>query len=206
MSYSYHILSAGLFLLHAFLFFSCSSKFSKGIHYVTKEGGDDKNLTSIVMRDGKKWTARNLNLKLEGSFCYNDSTENCLKYGRLYTWELAMEGCEALGEGWRLPTSAEWEQMINHYGGIRNETEQSGKEAYRRLISGGDSGLDILFGGTRDASGGYRRIYGHGFYWTATERDSTHSWFYNFGKGGQFVNRYDDGEKLRAVSVRCINE
>jgi uncharacterized protein (TIGR02145 family) len=109
-----------------------------------------------------------------------------------------------LGKEWQLPTNEEWEQMAQYYGGIRFDTEQGGKEAYKRLIAGGDSELNILFGGTRDPSGGYRRVDGHGFFWTASEHDNTHAWFYNFGKGGQFVNRYNDGEISRAISVRCV--
>jgi len=110
-----------------------------------------------------------------------------------------------LGKEWRLPSNEEWEQMAQHYGGIRTDAGQDGKEAYKRLIEGGDSGFNILFGGTRDPSGGYRRVGAHGFFWTGTEYDSTNAWFYNLGKGGQFVNRHNDGEKPRAISVRCIN-
>ena len=157
------------------------------------------------MRDGRTWLTQNLNINIPGSYCYIDSSENCPKYGRLYTWESAKKGCEMLGKGWRLPTNEEWEQMAKHYGGIRTDTGQDGKEAYKRLIEGGDSEFNILFGGTRDPSGGYRRVEAHGFFWTATEYDSTHAWFYNLGKGGQFVNRHNDGEKPQALSVRCIN-
>lgn len=94
--------------------------------------------------------------------------------------------------------------MAHQYGGIRIDAGQDGTEAYRQLIAGGDSGFNILFGGTRDPSGSYRRREAHGFFWTSTESDSSHAWFYNLGKGGKFVNRHNDGEKPRAFSVRCI--
>ena len=164
------------------------------------------NIYSVrVMKDGRQWLTQNLNINMPGSYCYNDSLENCLKYGRLYIWESAKKGCEMLGKDWRLPTNAEWEQMAQHYGGVRTDTGQDGKEAYKRLISGGDSGFNILFGGTRDPSGSYRRVEAHGFYWTATQSDSTTAWFYNLGKGGQIVNRHNDGENSAAISVRCIS-
>jgi uncharacterized protein (TIGR02145 family) len=147
------------------------------------------------MQDGQQWLTQNLNINIPGSYCYNDPVENCSMYGHLYNWESAKNGCEMLGEGWRLPTNEEWEQMAKHYGGIRIDSIQDGKEAYKRLIEGGNSEFNILFGGTRDPSGGYRRVEAHGFFWTATEYDSAHAWFYNLGKGGQFVNRHNDGEK-----------
>lgn len=109
-----------------------------------------------------------------------------------------------LGKEWQLPTNEEWEQMVQHYGGVRIESKQDGKEAYKRLIQEGDAQFNIVFGGTRDPTGGYRRLEAHGFYWTATESDSANAWFYNLGKGGQIVNRHVDGEKSQAISVRCI--
>ena len=39
------------------------------------------------------WMAENLNYESENSFCYNDSVEYCAEYGRLYTWESAMQAC-----------------------------------------------------------------------------------------------------------------
>ena len=46
------------------------------------------------------------------------------------------------------------------------------------------------------------RLDEHGLYWTATESDSEHAWFYNFGRLG--LNRHRGGNKSMAVSVRCI--
>ena len=34
--------------------------------------------------------------------------------------------------------------------------------------------------------------------------DSFHAWFYKLGKCGQFVNRHNDREKSRAISVLCV--
>ena len=53
-----------------------------------------------------------------------------------------------------------------------------------------------------DAGGSYARLGAHGIYWTATESDSEHAWFYNFGRLG--LNRHRGGNKSMAVSVRCI--
>ena len=70
------------------------------------------------MADGKQWTTLNLNVNIVPSWCYNDSEANCLRYGRLYTWESARRACESLRDGWRLPTEDEWRQLAKHYGGI----------------------------------------------------------------------------------------
>jgi uncharacterized protein (TIGR02145 family) len=162
--------------------------------------------SSKRMADGKQWTIQNLNVKTVPSYCYQDAEINCLQYGRLYTWQAARQGCQSLGEGWRLPTNEEWRQLASHYGGLREESEDKGKAAYEALVIGGISGFNALRGGGRSASGTYARLEAHGFYWTASESDAANAWLYNFGKGGQSLNRHSDGEKQGALSVRCVRE
>jgi len=55
------------------------------------------------------------------------------------------------------------------------------------------------------ASCNYARVEEHGFYWTATEYDMEHAWFYNFGRGAGLLNRHSGGDKSMALAVRCIN-
>jgi uncharacterized protein (TIGR02145 family) len=156
------------------------------------------------MADGKHWTARNLNVKIGQSYCYGDAETNCLKYGRLYTWDSAQQACHSLGEGWRLPTDTEWRQLAKQYGGVSADSEDKGKAAYQALLIGGGSGFNALLGGGRDMDGQYARLDAHGFYWTASEDSPATACFYNFGKGGLALHRQSEGEKLRAFSVRCV--
>ncbi|MGA2741381.1 MAG: FISUMP domain-containing protein [Bryobacteraceae bacterium] len=158
------------------------------------------------MADGKQWTTNNLDVKNVPSYCYDDAEINCLRYGRLYTWESAQRGCRSLGDGWRLPTNDEWRQLAKPYGGVREDSDDSGKAAYKTLLTGGNSGFNALLGGGRSDDGQYARLEAHGFYWTASESDPASAWFYNFGKGGLSLNRHNNGEKRRAFSVRCVRE
>jgi uncharacterized protein (TIGR02145 family) len=159
------------------------------------------------MPDGKQWTTENLNVDTDGSYCYADAEPNCRRYGRLYTWEAAQQGCRALGDGWRLPTNDEWRQLAKHHGGLREESNDLGKAAYAALVIGGSSGFNALLGGGRDSDNGqYARLEAHGFYWTASESDPASAWLYNFGKGGSSLNRHRDGKKQMALSARCVKE
>jgi uncharacterized protein (TIGR02145 family) len=163
--------------------------------------------SSQRMADGKHWTTTNLNVTADPSYCYADSELNCRRYGRLYTWESAQRGCQSLGDGWRLPTNDEWRLMAKHYGGVRDDSHDSGKAAYTALIVGGSSGFNALFAGGRAPDGGeYARLEAHGFHWTASESSPASAWFYNFGRGGLALNRHSDGNKQWAFSVRCIRE
>ena len=159
------------------------------------------------MADGRQWTIENLNVIAEPSYCYDNSEQNCRRYGRLYTWASAQQACRALGGGWRLPTNEEWRQLGNHYGGIRQESADLGKAAFTALVTGGSSGFNAVYGGGRtDKNVEYSRIEAHGFYWSATASGADRAWFYNFGDNGQSFGRHENGQKLWALSVRCVKD
>ena len=161
--------------------------------------------SSRRMADGKEWTTANLNVTVDGSYCYADTEANCRRYGRLYTWGAARHGCRSVGDGWRLPADDEWRQLAKQYGGIREDSDDEGKAAYAALLAGGNSGFNALMGGIltpEDAK--YSRLEEHGFYWSGSETNPGTAWFYNFGRGGQSLNRHSQGAKEMAVSVRCV--
>jgi len=163
--------------------------------------------SSRRMADGRQWLTENLRIGTSASYCYGDSDVNCRRYGRLYTWDAAQQGCRSLGVGWRLPTDEEWRTLAKHYGGVREDSDDGGKASYKALISGGSAGFNALHGGNREpADGRYARADAHGFYWTASETDARRAWFYNFGFGQRSLNRHPEGNKQMAVSVRCIRE
>jgi uncharacterized protein (TIGR02145 family) len=180
---------------------------SGGAACLARRSAKDAHVSYKRMPDGKQWTMNNLNVKTGQSYCYEDAELNCGRYGRLFTWESAQQGCRSLGGGWRLPTSDEWRQLAKHYGGVSDDSEDRGKAAYVALLIGGRSGFNALLGGGRvsdDAQ--YARLEAHGFYWTASESNPTSAWFYNFGKGGLALHLQRDGNKQMALSVRCIRE
>ncbi|GHN02255.1 hypothetical protein WSM22_37440 [Cytophagales bacterium WSM2-2] len=155
------------------------------------------------MTDGKVWMTENLSINVTDSYCQQDDTLNCNRYGRLYTWKAAILGCSSLGDGWRLPTDEEWKTLAKSYGGIYDDSDDKGKSSYVNLMQDGKAEFNAVLGGNREANGAYERLEAHGFYWSSTEHDSTEAWFYNFAKGPTLLNHHT-GDKKRAVSVRCI--
>jgi uncharacterized protein (TIGR02145 family) len=168
-------------------------------------GSRNSNVAAKQMPDGKAWTTSNLNVVTGESYCYGDAEHHCGRYGRLYTWDAARRGCESLGDGWRLPTNHEWQQLAKVYGGLMEESDAGGRAAYSALVSGGTAGFNALLGGSRVSDKEqYARLEAHGFYWTASESSATSAWFYNFGKGGASINRHRGGDKQMAISARCV--
>lgn len=165
---------------------------------------DGNKYTIKAFSDNNLWMATNLKVNISDSYCYDDSAENCERYGRLYTWQAAQMGCRLLGKGWRLPTKDEWQRLAGFYGRTAKDSVEARKRAYQSLLYTGNSQFNALLGGGRAPDGQYARSEAHGFYWTATENDNSTAWFANYAKGSQSLYHQSDGEKTRAFSVRCI--
>ena len=178
----------------------------------------DGNLyPTSVMKDGKRWMTKNLNVKIEGaSWCYNNKQSNCDQYGRLYTWNAAEEGCAALGSGWSLPTDDEWKALAESSGGYidigdfpynqDNQDKGDPKKGYRSLIEGGPSGFSALLGGQSNSAGSFRYLGAYGNYWSATvSLRSRAIYYYRFDGDIHGLYRRNSFSEVRfGISVRCV--
>lgn len=157
------------------------------------------------MKEGKQWMAKNLNIRIGGSYCFNNEPSNCDKHGRLYTWEAAKEGCKSLGSGWRLPSKDEWSEMLRYFGGVTENPADDGKAAYRALIIGGRNDFSAQLGGYRSSRGNFNDLDRSGYYWSSTEVSSVFAWFFHFNSEYGNVH-YLDYYRDYARSVRCIKD
>ena len=151
------------------------------------------------------WMAENLNLKAKDSWCYKDNSAYCSKYGRLYTWEAAMNACP---NGWRLPSVAEFERLINS---VRGESIEAGNSLKSRTgWSYRGNGFDgLLFtalpAGYRGNDGGFYNGGEDACFWSSTEYNSGNAYgmsLYNNYSGVELPNY----SKYSARSVRCLKD
>ncbi|MBR2074917.1 MAG: hypothetical protein IKC23_09895 [Fibrobacter sp.] len=158
------------------------------------------------------WMAENINFIVsEGSYCYDDQTSYCAKYGRLYTWASAMGKSETecgygvrcgyslkdtvqgiCPDGWHLPSYVEWTALISatSYTALKSQT-WDGTDTYK---------FSVLPAG-RLTLNGYPVDEGEdAFFWTSTEEgleDADHIAFVD-------NSRPEYIDKGNVYSVRCV--
>ena len=175
-------------------------------------------------RDGKKykceedpsnrriWMSENLNYSRGNTigFCYNETERTSLGtagvdlpgcsggYGRVYTWEIAMDGNSQRGlcpNGWHIPSLEEWTAL-----GAGTSSSQLGT---RRM-----SNAFYIYSGNYDVVGYQGRIPGwndrgkNGFYWTSNNKNN----FVIMGtdNGRNYFNSQNTATNIEYYSIRCV--
>ncbi len=180
-----------------------SVQFSSAADRFTDER-DGEIYQVVRLLDGKVWMADNLNYTLGGSWCYDNDPANCNEYGRLYTWEAALEACPA---GWHLPSDEEWREMAKKYGGVDDDAADDGQAAFEALISAGTSVFDARLGGYRYSNGIFEGIDDFGDYWSITPTNTTgFAWYYSFRRNDGELWRNTFGTKSNGLSCRCVQD
>ena len=162
----------------------------------------DDQIYKYVKIGNQEWMAENLNYETANSYCYNDSTENCKKYGRLYTWQAALNACPS---GWHLPTNEEFETLMSNVGGcdVAGEMLKSTTGWYDDGNGVDKYGFNVLPAGNRLNLGNFLYAGKGALFWSATEIGESYAYYldldYNYESAGLISRTKDD-----AYSVRCL--
>jgi outer membrane protein OmpA-like peptidoglycan-associated protein len=132
---------------------------------------------STVKIGGRVWMAENLKFRLPESYCYDNVTQNCEGYGRLYTWNAAKRACP---DGWSLPMGDD----LNYQDFNLNNF---------RVVNGG-----YYVDGDR-----YIDLGNRAFYWLGDEKPGDRADAMSF-RGQNLETFAFQGRKANGYSVRCI--
>lgn len=160
---------------------------------------------------GKTWLAKNLNYNLPNSWCYDNDPQICTEYGRLYTWEAAIRACSEIGDGWRLPTDNDWEELITGFGGYLNIYESLVKgephKTYDALMSKSYNSFNGQLGGHGYGSEHkeFEGITESGGYWGSNELTFAKlANYYNLTSNKLLVKSFSS--KSTGYSCRCVKD
>jgi uncharacterized protein (TIGR02145 family)/uncharacterized repeat protein (TIGR02543 family) len=183
----------------------------------TRPGG--KTYRTVVI-GGKTWMAENLNYNVNnGSWCYDDKSENCDKYGRLYNYN-TVKATTICPAGWHLADTSEWQGLIRATGDSVSVAGRKLKStAGWNSNSGGtdDFGFTALPGGIRAQGGIYLSAGNRGNWWTSDVKEYLGDltikpvMFYmlgltNLGVDSQVRQDYGNEDETIGLSVRCVQD
>ena len=201
---------------------------------------EEKDTVGLLrdIRDGKAyktvqignqvWMASNLNYNARHSYCLDNKEENCVKYGRLYTWTEAVNKPEykcGMGhtcslptektqgvcpDGWHLPSLADWQTLFKAVGG------QS--KAGKALKTSHDwyetcDGTDIY--GFSAKPNGFAANYNgefffdlqegsHIYFWSSTEHNDTSAYSIDISYSDEAIPI--DVYKNHGFPIRCVKD
>lgn len=157
----------------------------------------------IKQYGNKIWMTKNLNYG--GGVCYSYQATNCEIYGKLYDFFSAQA---AVPPGWHIATAAEWDTLINQFGGsaIAGEALKSVQFWNQPNTATNSSGFDVRGAGWFYNSfvSMFNYLGGNTIFWTNNMMDGYNMFTRSFNTSATVSSAYQywsDG-----LSVRCVKD
>ncbi len=152
------------------------------------------------------WMAENLNYAGPNGDIgryYEDDPANGEKYGRLYTWNEAMEVCPP---GWHLPSKEEWDVLMMSVGSIGTGKHLKARSGWNKNGNGEDTfGFSALPSGNGFPDGQFGNVGNSSGWWGSTEINSIKAYYRcmssNIGNVFWYILN-----KSNLLSVRCLRD
>ena len=196
----------------------CKTDSTDFCEYGTLTDERDSQVYKTVHIGDQWWMAENLNFEIEESSCYDNKADNCVIYGRLYTWNAAKRACPL---GWHLPDSTEWNVLFSSVGGVSvsakmlkssngwiencTKTLEEWKN-WQYGCNGADAfGFSIYPAGTKNDFSLYQWIGGLAGFWSSVEIDSIQAYYEDIDYQEDEIEIADHDKKY-GFSVRCVRD
>jgi uncharacterized protein (TIGR02145 family) len=164
------------------------------------------------------WLAENLNYEAGLSWCYDNDLTNCEIYGRLYSWETALNVCP---DGWLLPSDNDWSILEGvadkvypvgdpewenlGWRGIDAGSNLKSIDGWNDTINNTDRfGFGALPGGRSGTSNTFYHLGSASYWWTANEHHQMYDALRRHLADGYDQSSRHGTSKSLGMSVRCI--
>lgn len=207
------------------------SPVNPNIKYGLLTDSRDGQTYKTVVIGSQTWMAQNLNYETSNSYCYNDDASNCAKYGRLYTWAVAVGKSESecghgktcplpsgniqgvCPSGWHLPSMTEWDTLFNAVGGqstagkvLKSRSGWNSFDGWNNSANGTDAfGFSVLPAG-KTYDGNFNQDGYIAYFWSSSEynRDVVYSMYLYYINDDANLNFSD--KDFNGYSVRCLKD
>jgi uncharacterized protein (TIGR02145 family) len=168
----------------------------------------DGNEYRVATIGEQVWMAENLRVTRSPSgqpvtsFFFNDDSIGYATCGRMYTWDVAMDGAEGdevqgiCPDGWHLPSDAEWTTTLEFV-----EGEGIGGTS---LLTGGSTGFDARLCGGADFRGNYLYFDELELLWSSTETSEERAYHHSVASDGE-LGKFAAMKGAR-IYVRCVRD
>lgn len=159
--------------------------------------GDHSDPYDIVTIGSQTWMAENLYSQLMSPYCFQNRTDYCEMYGRLYTLSLTENSCP---DGWHVPDSTDWKILLEAVG------NNSAKKLKSEQWAGSDEfGFGVLPAGSGNISENWKQSYDatESCFWTSSETDEKNAAVLCFSSNENEV-KWQERSKMSLYSTRCI--
>lgn len=157
----------------------------------------DHAVYGLVTIGGQVWLDHNANFATKDSWCPGNLSENCAKYGRIYSWAAAKAACP---KGAHLPSDAELTQLEQAVGGDANKLKGA---KYAGTNEHGRTGFNAQPGGVRNPDGSFQNVGAEATLWSSTAKDDTHAFKRWIMMNSAIIQR-EDRPKDFGYQVRCL--
>lgn len=178
-------------------------------HYGSLTDPRDEQTYKVTMIAGQYIMAQNLNFDDGKSVYYDNDPENGDVYGRLYTWEMAMDACPP---DWRLPTRSEYAMIREYLGGeyaAGGKMKLPGTDHWEEPNEWATNSSGFSAPGSGGYMPGHLEFYSLGesaTYWTMTETIYGNAWSMALMTTNGRMTIQNTTDKSLWFSVRCIKD
>ena len=151
----------------------------------------------IVTIGSQTWMAENLYSQYMSPYCFQNRTDYCEMYGRLYTFSLTEDACP---DGWHVPDTTDWKILLEAVG------NKSAKKLKSEQWAGSDEfGFGVLPAGSGKVSDDWKQSYdaSESCFWTSSETDGENVAVLCFSSDENEA-KWQKRSKTSLYSIRCI--